>query len=274
MNILILLSFTYLTMPYNGKVFSSGTAFSTIKGEPENLFWNPAGMGKNAYITSAYDYSSMIFGSFGKIWERNSFNLGLGVQLLRSESMITKNEMNDSIGIFNYQSATPVIAGNLETNKYIIGAKVLFPYTTVDEYMSYGIGIDIGGIYTLNELLSFSVYIRNFGKQIKAFLTEKENFPVDSRVGGLLKSNNIVFSLEYSSQFGPCSFISYNINKNFGLIAGYNGKIGKFNGIETSNLAGSSFAINIKHRNINVSMGAILSGPQGLSKTLSISFVP
>jgi len=274
MNILILLSFTYLTMPYNGKVFSSGTAFSTIKGEPENLFWNPAGMGKNAYIASSYDYSNMIFGSFGKIWELNSFNLGLGVQLMRSEGMIRTNTMNDSLGIFNYQSATPVMAGNLDINKYIIGAKVLFPYTTVDEYMSYGIGIDIGGIYTLNELLSFSVYIRNFGKQIKAFLTEKENFPVDSRLGGLLSLDNIVFSLEYSTQFGPCSFISYNLNKKIGLTAGYNRKIGKFNGIQTSNLAGSSFAINIKHHSINVSLGAILIGPEGLSKTLSISFIP
>jgi len=274
MNILILLSFTYLTMPYNGKVFSSGTAFSTIKGEPENLFWNPAGMGKNAYIASSYDYSNMIFGSFGKIWELNSFNLGLGVQLMRSEGMIRTNTMNDSLGIFNYQSATPVMAGNLDINKYIIGAKVLFPYTTVDEYMSYGIGIDIGGIYTLNELLSFSVYIRNFGKQIKAFLTEKENFPVDSRLGGLLSLDNIVFSLEYSSQFGPCSFISYNLNKKIGLTAGYNGRIGKFSGIQTSNLAGSSFAINIKHRSIDVSIGTVFTGPAGLSKILSISFIP
>jgi hypothetical protein len=83
MNILILLSFTYLTLPYNGKVFTSGTAFSTVKERPENLFWNPAGMGKNAYIASAFNYSGLIFGSFGKIWELNSFNLGVGVQLMR-----------------------------------------------------------------------------------------------------------------------------------------------------------------------------------------------
>ncbi len=274
MNILILLSLTHLTMPYNGKIFSYGTAFTSIKEEPENLFWNPAGMGKNAYITSVYDYSSMIFGSFGKIWELKSFNIGTGVQLMRSEG-ITKTDMTgDSTGIFHYQSVIPVIAGNLKINKYIIGAKILLPYTTVDEFQSYGAGIEIGSIYNLNELFTFSCYIRNFGKQIKAFLTEKESFPVEIRLGGLTNYNNIKFSLEYSSQFGPCSFISYDLNKKIGFTAGYNRKFSNFNSIQTSKLAGSSFAVNIKHRSIYVSLGAIFSGPEGICKTLSISIIP
>jgi hypothetical protein len=273
MNIFLLLSFTFLTMPYDGKVFSFGTAFSANKEVPENLFWNPAGMGKNAYIASAFTYSGLIFGSFGKIWERNSFNLGVGVQLLRSESMTKTDVMGNSLGSFNYQSATPVIAGNLEIKRCIIGTKILLPYTAVDEYQSYGLGIDIGAIYSLNELLSFSVYVRNFGKQIKAFLTEKEDFPVESRLGGLLKSDKTMFSLEYSTLLGVCSSISYDFNKKIGFTAGYNGKIGRFSGIEESKLAGLSFGINIKHNKINVSLGTIMCGPAGLSETISISFI-
>ena len=274
MNIVLLISFTYLTIPYEGKIFSSGTAFSANKEAPENLFWNPAGMGKNAYIASAFNYSGLIFGSFGKIWERKSINLGMGIQLLRSESMNKTNMMGESIGTFNYQSAVPLIAGNIEMNKFLIGAKALFPYTTVDEYQSYGLGVDIGGIYSPNELLAFSVYVRNFGKQIKAFLTEKESFPVESRLGGLLKSDKIIFSLEYSTLLGVCSSVSYDLNKKIGFIAAYNDKIGKLTGIETSNLTGTSFGINIKHRKINVSIGTIVCGPEGLSETISISFIP
>jgi hypothetical protein len=274
MNLLILLSFTYLTLPHNGKVFSSGTAFSANKEAPENLFWNPAGMGKNAYIASAFNYSGLIFGSFGKIWKHNSFNLGAGVQFLRSEGMTKTNMMGDSLGSFNYQSATPVIAGNLKIKRCIIGTKILIPYTTVDEYQSYGLGIDIGTIYSLNELLFLSVHLRNFGKQIKAFLTEKENFPVESRLGGLFKSDKIMLSLEYSTLFGICSSISHDLNKKIGITVGYNDKIGKFSGIETSKLAGLSFGVNIKHRKINISLGTIFWGPQGLSETLSISFIP
>jgi hypothetical protein len=274
MNIFILLSFTYLTLPYNGKVFTSGTAFSANKEEPENLFWNPAGMGKNAYIASAFNYSGLVFGSFGKIWELKSFNLGIGVQLMRSES-ITKTDMTGtSTGLFNYQSAVPVIAGNLEINRFLLGAKALVPYTIVDEYNSYGLGLDIGGIYSLNELFSFSVYIKNFGKQIKSFVTEKENLPIESRFGGLLEHNKIMFSLEYSSLLGGCSSISYDFNKNFSFTAGYNSKIGKFERIDSSVLSGFSFAINAKHRSLNASIGAIICGAEGISKTLSISFIP
>jgi hypothetical protein len=273
MNILILLSFTYLTIPHNGKIFSSGTAFSTLGNEPENLFWNPAGMGKNAYIASAYDYSGNLFGSFGKIWEKNNFNFGLGIQLMHSESMDKTDMTGNSIGDFNYQSATPVIAGNWKRDKYFIGAKVILPYTSVDEYVSYGLGIELGGIYAINDMLSFSFYLRNLGKQIKAFLADKENFPVESRFGGLLKKDNLAFSLEYSSKFKVCSFASYEINEILGLTIGYNGKTGQFNGIETSNFAGFSFTANIRHKNINISAGSVFTGPEGLSKTLSISFI-
>jgi hypothetical protein len=280
MNILILLSFTSfteLTLPYNGKVFTSGTAFSTIKEEPENLFWNPAGMGKNAYITSAFNYSGLIFGSFGKIWELNSFNLGVGIQLMRSESITKTNVTGATTGSFNYQSAVPVISGNMQINKFIIGAKALVPYTIVDEYNSYGLGIDIGGIYSLNELLSFSVYIKNFGKEIKSFVTEKENLPTESRFGGLLEYNKIMFSLEYSSLLGECASLSYDVNKNFSFTAGYNskiGKIGKLERIDSSVLSGFSLGINVKHHSLNASIGAIFCGAQGISKTLSISFIP
>ena len=260
-------------MPYDGKIFSSGTAFSANKETPENLFWNPAGMGKDAYIASAFNYSGLIFGSFGRIWKLNSFNIGLGAQLLRSESMDKTNLMGETISTFNYQSAVPLVAANMEKNKFLIGAKVFFPYIMIDEYRSYGLGVDIGGIYSPNELLSFSVYVRNFGKQIKAFVTEKESFPVETRLGGLFKSDRIIFSLEYSTLMNICSSISYDLNEIFGLTVGYNSKIGKFNGIDTSILAGTSFGINIKYRKINLSVGTIMCGPEGLSETLSISFI-
>ncbi len=280
MIILILLSSTYtdLAMPYYGKVFSSGTAFSANKEAPENLFWNPAGMGKDAYIASAFNYSGLIFGSFGKIWKFNSYNLGLGAQLFHSEGIDITNEMGEATGVFYYQSAVPLIAANMEMNKFLVGAKVFFPYITVDEYQSYGLGMDIGGIYSLNELLSFSVYVRNFGKQIKAFVTEKESFPVESRFGGLLKSDRMTFSVEYSTLMDMCSSISYDLNKIFGLTVGYNSRIGQFSAtetdIETSSLAGTSFGINIKYSKINISLGTIMCGPQGLSETISISFIP
>jgi hypothetical protein len=274
MNLLILLSFTHLTLPYNGEIFSCGTAFSTLINEPENLFWNPAGMGKNAYIASAYSYSGNIFGSFGKIWEKDKFNIGFGVQIIHSESMAKTDMTGTHVGEFNYQSVTPVIAGNWKRDKYFLGAKILLPYTAVDEYVGYGLGIDIGGIYALNEMLFFSFYLRNFGKQIKAFIAEKEDFPVESRFGGLLKKGNLALSLEYSSKFRMCSFASYDINKILGFTVGYNGRSGRLDGIETSNLTGLSFGANIDHKSIEINLGTVLTGAEGLTKSLSISFIP
>jgi len=274
MIISLLLSLTNLTLPYNGKLLLLGTAASTNIEKPENLFWNPAGMGRNSYIVSAFNYSEVIFGSFGKIWELKSSNLGLGLQLMRSENMVKKDSTGNPIGTFNYQFAVPLIAGNIETNKFFIGAKVIFPYTTVDEYRSYGLGSDLGVIYSLNEMLSFSSYLRNFGKEIKPFLSKKENFPTELRLGGLLKKYEASFSLEYSFIFGICSSFSYGFNEIIGFTAGYNSKTASFNSIKNSILDGFSFGIDIKYQNMNISAGALTSVPLGISETISISFIP
>jgi hypothetical protein len=181
--------------------------------------------------------------------------------------------MGEITNVFNYQSAVPLVAANMQMSKFLIGAKLFFPYIMIDEYRSYGLGIDIGGIYSPNELLSFSIYVRNFGKQIKAFVTEKESFPVEARFGGLLKLDKMRFSLEYSNIMNICSSISYDINKMLGLNIGYNSKIGKFDNIDSSILTGVSLGLNIKYRKINLCAGAVMCGPQGLSETLSISFI-
>lgn len=264
----------HLTFPYDGKLLFSGTSTSTNTKTPENLFWNPAGMGKNSYLASVFNYSGLIFGSLGKIWEFNSVNFGLGVQLMRSETMVKTSATGTSIGTFNYQSTVPLIAANVEIDQFTIGGKILLPYTTVDEYKSYGLGTDIGAIYSLNDLFSFSAYLRNFGWELKSFLSEKEKFPMDIRLGELLKNDKIALSLEYSSLFGPCFSISYNFNKIIGLTVGYNSRIGNFSGIKTSKLAGFSFGLNIKHGKINIAVGTVMSGPEGISETISISFIP
>jgi hypothetical protein len=274
MIIFILLSLTHLTLPYNGKLLLSGTAASSNTEKPENLFWNPAGMGGNAYLASAFNYSGVLFGSFGKTWKFNSTNLGLGVQLMSSETLTKTSPTGAPIGTFNYQSAIPLIAGNFEIKKFIIGAKILFPYTTIDEYKSYGLGADLGVIYSLNDILTFSTYLRNFGNEIEPFISVKEEFPTDFRLGGLLKKDRAVFSLEYSSLLGICSSFSYDLNKTIGFTTGYNSKIVKFNGIETSVLTGFSFGMNTKYRKMSISAGALMSGPEGITETISISFIP
>ncbi|MEJ2307106.1 MAG: hypothetical protein P8Y62_05550 [candidate division WOR-3 bacterium] len=274
MIIFILLSLTHLTLPYNGKLLLSGTAASSNTEKPENLFWNPAGMGGNAYLASAFNYSGVLFGSFGKTWKFNSTNLGLGVQLMSSETLTKTSPTGTPIGTFNYQSAIPLIAGNFEIKKFIIGAKILFPYTTVDEYKSYGLGADLGVIYSLNDIITFSTYLRNFGNEIEPFISEKEEFPVDIRLGGLLEKDKSAFSLEYSSLLGICSFFSYDLNKILGFTIGYNSKIAKFNGIETSALKGFTFGVNIKYKKMTISAGILMSGPEGLAETISICFIP
>ncbi|MEO0293794.1 MAG: hypothetical protein ABIN61_06200 [candidate division WOR-3 bacterium] len=272
MNVLLFLAFSNLNLPYNGKVLSYGTSFSA-KEAPENLFWNPAGMKGEAYVVSAFNCSGLILGSLGKLWDRESFSLGLGIQLMNSGKMIKREEDGDSIGIFNYQFISPFLGGKIRIKRANLGMRVLFPYTYVDEYNSFGLAMDLGLIYSFKEEVIFSFCVKNLGREINPFLVERERFLREYRFGGILKFGEMDFSFEYSSIFTLCSSISYNFNKDFSLIIGYNGEKKRFEEVNSYILSGFSFAGDIKCGKIRFCIGSVFSEPLGLSTLASISLI-
>ena len=177
MNIILLFSFTFLQVPVHSRIIYSGSAFSSYSSQAENLFWNPAGMEKEGYLSSVYNYSQITFGCIGLVREIGSFHLGTGIMFMNSGDLAKTDMTGTPHGNFSYYSLIPMLAGEYKIGDFNIGGKICVPYSKTDIYDSYGLGLDIGIIYDIRERFAFSIYIRNLGIQIDEFVNERESFP-------------------------------------------------------------------------------------------------
>lgn len=273
MNIILFLGFTFLSVPIHSRIIYSGSAFSSYGEQVENLFWNPAGMGGEGYISSVHNYSHITYGCIGLVRKVGDFHLGIGVMFLNSGGLIKTDVMGAPLGEFSCYSIVPILAGEYEKGKIMMGGKLSIPYSTIDIYNSFGLGLDLGMIYEVFEHFSFSIFGRNIGIQLNGFVTEKENFPFEVRIGTLYRWDRFNFALEYSYPFGFSTSLVSSFNENFELILGYNNGLRELNKPGTSDaITGLSLGFRLHYRKIVIDLGAVSYGVLGISRTLAIGY--
>lgn len=271
--IILIISFTFLSVPEHSRVILSGGAFSSYKGELENLFWNPAGIGGEGYLSSSYNYSGVTYGCLGMVKQRSQFHFGIGLQSLYSGDMKKTSPEGEPLGEFSYYSLIPIASVTYNWNGLSVGGKLLIPYVNTDTYHSYGVGMDVGLLYEVNKEITLSFYGRNIGRQIKGFVESKENLPAEFRIGSLYKRNKLGFSLEYSFSFGPAGSIIYEFNDWFDLTMGYNNGIrDKNSGNGLSVIDGGSMGVRFYYKKIIIDIGSVFYGPLGIGKTIAIGY--
>jgi len=273
MSIILFLGFTFLSVPVHSRIIYSGSAFSSHGGEVENLFWNPAGMGGEGYISSTHNYSGVTYGCLGLVKKVGIFHLGAGITFMNSRNIIKTDATGSSLGEFSYYSLVPIFAGEYERGSFVIGGKLSLPYSATDIYDSYGLGMDLGLIYEINEWLSFSAYVKNIGIQLNEFVTEKEDFPAEVRLGSRYGWDRYSFSIEYSYPLGFSTSIISSLNKNFELIVGYNGGLRELNKAgDLDSITGLSVGFRFYYKKIVLDIGAVSYGVLGISKTIAINW--
>lgn len=267
--ILIFLSFfNYLSVPNHSRIVYSGGAFSSYREQPENLFWNPAGVGGEGYISAIHNYSGINFSCIGGVKKINKIHLGIGLGYFYSGNIVETNSLGDSTGMYSYYSLSPLISGTYNSDDFSTGLKLFVPYTRVTEYSSYGIGMDVGIQYSILENLTLSLYGKNIGFMIGGS-TDNETFPDEYRTGVLYNLNSLNISLEYSSLFDFSTSLQYKINHNIDLTLGYNHGLKDLrNGGDPG--AGFSFGLNFKIKKINIDLGVVSYGPLGISRTIAL----
>lgn len=273
MIITLILSFTFLSVPVHSRIVYSGSAFSAYGGEVENLFWNPAGMGGEGYISSTHNYSGITYGCLGLVKKVGIFHLGAGITFINSGNIMKTDATGSSLGEFSYYSLVPTFSIGYEMGRIKVGGKVIIPYSKTDIYDSYGLGIDLGLIYEIHEQLSFSAYVKNIGIQLNEFVTEKEDFPAEVRLSSLYRWDRYSFSIEYSYPLGFSTSIISSFNKSFELIVGYNGGLRELNKAgDLDAITGLSVGFRFYYKKIILDIGAVSYGALGISKTIAINW--
>lgn len=269
---IILSSFEFLNSNLSAFTLSKGSAISGIKNESSQLFMNPSGFG-NDFFLSYYRYISgidIISSSKGFYFFGN--NIGLGFILVNGGKMVQRDTLGDSLGVFYDVSFIPYLGIKKDLNNIVLGLSIFFPYEKILEYSSYGSGLNIGMIYSINEKLHTGLSIRNLGYIFKPFIDYRYNLKSEFRLGISYEDQRkyIGFDIMFPFSFG----LGFNLNLTQNIIfnLGYN-KNANFNtGEENDIFNGFIFGFGIKKGNTYFTYNVLFAGIFGFNHSFGIRF--
>ncbi len=183
-------TYDFLNLNVDARSSAMAGSFVSVSNDVNTIFYNPAGLatleGKQASV-----------GFFKYLMDINSGNVaysqkykdigyfGAGIRYMNYGSFDKYDENFENLGTFG---ANELALSLGYANKYKInfhyGANVKFIYSSIDEYNSMALALDLGAMYVIpEEKLNFGISILNLGTQVKKYINTNEKLPIDLRLG-------------------------------------------------------------------------------------------
>lgn len=183
-------TYDFLNLNVDARSSAMAGSFVSVSNDVNTIFYNPAGLatleGKQASV-----------GFFKYLMDINSGNVaysqkykdigyfGAGIRYMNYGSFDKYNENFENLGTFG---ANELALSLGYANKYKVnfhyGANVKLIYSSIDEYNSMALALDLGAMYVIpEEKLNFGISVLNLGTQVKKYINTNEKLPVDLRLG-------------------------------------------------------------------------------------------
>ena len=183
-------TYDFLNLNVDARSSAMAGSFVSVSNDVNTIFYNPAGLatleGKQASV-----------GFFKYLMDINSGNVaysqkykdigyfGAGIRYMNYGSFDKYDENFENLGTFG---ANELALSLGYANKYKVnfhyGANVKFIYSSIDEYNSMALALDLGAMYVIpEEKLNFGISILNLGTQVKKYINTNEKLPIDLRIG-------------------------------------------------------------------------------------------
>ena len=184
-------AFDFLRLPYSAHASAmGGTNISIIENDPSLVFQNPGFLGPemNTSLNVSYlkyiadiNAASAIFTKAAG--ERAAW--GVGVNYLDYGSIKETTIENFIIGDVSIKDiGINVFFAHDITDKIRGGITGKFIYSSLGEYTSIGLGVDLGlTYYNSDKDLSFGLTAKNLGGQLSAYIEERSPMPLDIQLG-------------------------------------------------------------------------------------------
>lgn len=194
--------YSVLKMPANGRTSSWG-GYSTayIHADASYMINNPAILGESTKNTATTNFNTQ----FPGIWSGNGAYAGkfkdLGyyggsITFINYGQMKAYDAAGNPDGVVT-ANETAVALGFARPYKdnFSFGANVKMAYSILAGYVSSGVAMDLGGIYTSKDsVLSAGLVFRNMGFQVQKYLNGvRENLPFQAELGVNIKPAHMPF---------------------------------------------------------------------------------
>jgi len=243
----------FLAIGVGARACAMGEAYSAVADGASSVYWNPAGLGATTGSEVTFSHlqyvSGIRLGDAAFCMPCKSGVMGAELNTLYTEDTARDTSGNKTGDFMNYNAAL-TLAYSQEVGKNIyLGAGIKGIYLKLDDTAAKGAGLDLGGLYKVNEKLKFALAVQDIGTKIKF-------------------DNDFAAPLGTNVRAGMC----YSINSNW--IAALDGNI-PFDGGDSVSIGSEYYItkflpirIGYKYR----SGGNDLGGLDGLSAGLGIIF--
>lgn len=214
-------TYKFLNLTNSARIAAMGGNFLAIKDGDLNLaLYNPSLITKemdNNLALSFVDYfADMNYGfaayskSFNKIGTYTA-----ALQYINYGKFTYADETGQTYGTFGANEMALNIGWGRELDSlFSIGANMKFIYSSLEDYVSYGLAVDVSGTYyNPKHLFTVSLIARNIGTQLKAYRSgNTEPLPFELEVGLSQKLKHLPF--RYSILFTNLQKWDLTYNKN------------------------------------------------------------
>ncbi|MEI7812826.1 MAG: type IX secretion system protein PorQ [Ignavibacteria bacterium] len=261
-------AFDFLRLDLNPRAAALAGSYVANTDDPNVMFYNPAGINSIGNMPVSFSYVShlMDISLAGLSIVRNYEGYGhfaFGVSYINYGVLTRANEMGVKTGEFKAGEVAFILgyANKLDEN-FFYGANFKYIYSGIDNISATALAMDLGLQYHLPvQQLTIGFSVLNMGSQIKKYYTQKEDLPLDIRIGLSKRFERLPVRLYLSfnnlnkdkSKFSDrlTSFTfggEFNLSKGLRMRLGYdNQKRKDFKIGSTSGLAG-----------INIGLGAVI----------------
>jgi len=236
----------FLNLGAGGKPLALGGSFMAAEGEVLSGYYNPAGLpsitGPQAVFMHSESFGSLLnhdFLTYGRPLDSGTGKAALGISLYRLGGggiYVTGKDQNDRFYVISEESHADYAGyfsyGRAFSEKLSCGISAKLIYRDIVDESAFGLGIDLGGLYSPKDWLSFGISLQDITTTLLSYSTGKKEYIIPTaRFGSSLNSRGGGFGaavyLDAETRFEGRRFASqYNIDgmsidSHFGLEVDY-----------------------------------------------------
>jgi len=236
----------FLNLGAGGKPLALGGSFMAAEGNVLSGYYNPAGLplvkGSQAVFMHSESFGSLLnhdFLAYSRPLDSGTGKAALGVSLYRLGGggvYVTGIDQNSRFYVIREESHADYAAyfsyGRAFSEKLSGGISAKLIYRDIVDESAFGLGIDLGGLYSPNYWLSFGISLQDITTTLLSYSTGKKEYIIPTaRFGSSLSSRGGGFGaalyLDAETRFEGRRFASqYNIDgmsidSHFGLEIDY-----------------------------------------------------
>jgi hypothetical protein len=199
---------SFLDIPVGAGPAAMGSAYTALATNAYAPTWNPAGLGfldgtevaaqHLSYLESIhYEYLS---GAYPLPFNKESGvhrSLGFSAQYLGSGDIASTDQTGNAIGSFSsHYGAYNFAYGQTIGDKLALGATAKWINAAIDNVSANAYGVDLGGMYRINQKLNLASTLTNIGTPLK-FISQGDSLPLAWHTGlAYQASSHLLFSTE------------------------------------------------------------------------------